>query len=416
MTICRIPIASLFLLLLAVPISGCGSHRATSPTSPAQAGAHAARLATISGADVQHVEGRTGPASFYYLDVPPNWNHDLVVYAHGITLPPDKAVGQPNYIPLRDLLLARGFAVAVSSFDVNGYALKDGFLRTHQLSGLFAARFGQPARTYLLGRSLGGIIVQRLAETFPEQYAGALSVAGVLGGSRAEVDYIGTIRVLFDYFSKGKLAVPGNALPGNVLEVPPMTEQEFGGTYAPAIVSFLSTHPDALMAIVALMGDRLEGNGPPEWVEGITLALAFQLLDDSDVLDQTHGHSSFDNSGVVYSSALLPQALLDDLNAKVERHVATPDAIAYLDHYYGATGNLLIPMLAVHNARDPQVPCWHEDLYQALVVARGHGGNLSQSEKPTFGHDKFTPDEVATAFDGLVNWVENGVKPTRPTP
>src|SRR5437870_12664927 len=121
------------------------------------------RAAWSGGA--QHVQGSIGPGALYEMDVPENWNGTLVVYAHGYIEESGAEVALPNIGYFRDPLLDRGFAVAYSSFSTNGYALKEGFLQTHQLSGLFASRFGAPCRTLLAGQSLGGIIALKLAET-----------------------------------------------------------------------------------------------------------------------------------------------------------------------------------------------------------------------------------------------------------
>ncbi len=385
---------------LALVLTGCGRLSPLAPDATPGSG-RAARVDTrAQSLSVRHFEGSTGPGSIYFLDVPEQWNHDLVVYAHGIVLPASLPIGSPNYGELRDSLLARGFAVAASSFDVNGYAVKDGFLRTHQLSGLFAAKVGPPSRTYLLGRSLGGLITQKLAETFPDTYAGSLSVSGPLCGSRSEMDYVGTVRVLFDYFFPG-------VLPGNVCQVPPT---DFSAL-VPRIAGSLMTHPDTLRTIVALMGGRLAGQSGAEYVQSIVLALGFQVLGASNVFELTHDHCSFDNANVVYTSPYVPQPVLDALNAGVARYSATPDAVAYLLKYYEPTGNLLIPMLTLHNSRDPQVPVFHEACYKALVDEKGHGDNLVQRVKPSYGHDSFSAAEIASGFQDLVGWVEGGLKP-----
>jgi pimeloyl-ACP methyl ester carboxylesterase len=50
----------------------------------------------------------------------------------------------------------------------------------------------------LLGQSLGSQIVEALAETYPDQYDGAVALCGVMGGTRRQIDYIGHIRTVFD--------------------------------------------------------------------------------------------------------------------------------------------------------------------------------------------------------------------------
>src|SRR5215831_5407974 len=175
-------------------------------------------LATVLGlaapALAEVVDGSTGPGSVYRLVRPSNWNGILVLYAHGYV-----SKDQPVGITLDDelvisLLAPRGFAVAVSSFDENGWVIKDGAQRTHQLLGLFTSKFGTPARVYVGGASMGGLIAIRMIETWPDQFAGVLPACAAAGGSTREYDYFLNVRVLFDLFYPG-------VLPGTAVDVPP---------------------------------------------------------------------------------------------------------------------------------------------------------------------------------------------------
>src|SRR4051794_21344211 len=113
--------------------------------------------ANVAGAN-QVIEGVTAGGAQYGLAMPDAWNGDLVIYGHGIVdpgLPVQLPSTQDHFSVLRDALLGRGFAVAYTSYSENGYALKDAVQRLHQLSGLFANRFGPPGKTFLVGHSLG---------------------------------------------------------------------------------------------------------------------------------------------------------------------------------------------------------------------------------------------------------------------
>ncbi|MGE5359954.1 MAG: DUF6351 family protein, partial [Bacteroidales bacterium] len=148
------------------------------------------------------IEGRTGPDSLYGLARPAAWNGDLVVYAHGI-IDVDAPIALPTANPalaaMIDGWLQAGFGVAYSSYDTNGYALKDGVQRTHQLKARFTSQFGAPRRTFLVGHSLGGLIVLMLAERYPGQYDGVLPACGVVGGTPLEIDYVGHARAVMDF-------------------------------------------------------------------------------------------------------------------------------------------------------------------------------------------------------------------------
>ena len=78
------------------------------------------RALAAGGADAklvvgpQHEEGELGPGALYAIDIPENWNGDLVLWLHGYT-PAEAAVALPS-VQLRAFLLSQGFAVAASSF------------------------------------------------------------------------------------------------------------------------------------------------------------------------------------------------------------------------------------------------------------------------------------------------------------
>lgn len=384
----------------------CGCERR--PLSPHVVSAGpAARLAVpdAAGRNVVigpvHEQGELGPGALYVIDVPGNWNGDLVLWLHGYT-PPSAPVALPN-VALRDFFLQQGYAVAASSFSENGYVVAEGTRQSHQLLGIFAARVGRPAHTFLVGASLGGIIGLKLAETYGSQIDGALLVSGVLGGSRAEVQYIGDIRVLWDRFFPG--TIPGSLfdVPGNV-------------AFDPAwVVGAISTPAGQqkfmqFLAFAAARGMRfqLSGNEP---VLATIHALGFQWTGAMDLYDRTHGHVLYDNSTVTYAAPGVPQALVDWVNAGVARYEATPDAKAFLARNYEPSGELSIPVLALHGTRDPAVPVLHADLYAAQVAAQGDGDQLVVRKRNKFGHVVYDPADIPTAFLDLVAWVKQGTRP-----
>ncbi len=134
----------------------------------------------------------------------------------------------------------------------------------------------------------------------------------------------------------------------------------------------------------------------------------FVLDAGPDLLDRTHGHGFFDNTGTAYSGSSDDAAL----NAGIDRFSATPDALGYLDHWYQPTGNIEIPVLTLHATRDPLAPMFHETAYAAMVASAGNSDLLLQRSIERFGHCGVKPNEVVDSFDDLVEWVETGVKPS----
>jgi pimeloyl-ACP methyl ester carboxylesterase len=361
-------------------------------------------------------EGEIGRGSVYRIYVPDVWNGDLVLYAHGF-----KDLDEPIVPPtaddwpaLRDALLELGYATAYSSFSENGLAVKDGAQRTHQLRGIFCSKHGTPGRTYLAGHSLGGAIAIALAEKHPQHYAGVLPMCGMIGGSRAAIDYVGNVRVLFDFF------YGSDVLPGSVLDIPDGVDL-INDVVLP-VIEAIQDDPNPALAISQIDQTPVPFRDGVELVDAFVRAIAYNYRGFSDIMGRTHGHTPFDNWDTVYSGAL-PQPVLDAANAGVERYQRAPDATAYLSHYFEPTGDLMIPALTLHTRWDPIVPIFHEDLYREAATAAGKSDLLVQRTVFEYGHCTFGPDgddpvEIAArvavmvqAFQDLVNWVENDIKP-----
>ena len=386
-------------LIVAILATSCDQHLPFTPNIEIQRGnpSASARVGrTASSEGTRHVEGGAGPGALYALDVPENWNGDLVVYAHGYTEESGAPVALPNIAYLRDPLLRRGFAFATSSFSTNGYALKEGFLQTHQLGGLFASKFGPPRRTLVIGQSLGGIIALKLAETYPHEYAGALLGCGVVGGTSEEITFIANVRVLFDQFYP-------NVLPGSLLEIPPGVD--FQTEVVPKIVGAIQKDPTGAVLMARIL--PIPFTSGPQLVESIVRELGFQFLGIDDFLGRSHGHVFFDNWDTVYTGAGVPQPVLDDLNAHVARYHSTPDAENFMKTYYQPDGNLQNPVLTLHTRWDPIVPLFNEDRFRDVVGQAGRLNLLRQETVSAYGHCTYTPEQLVAAFDELVAWVDS---------
>jgi pimeloyl-ACP methyl ester carboxylesterase len=386
---------SLLLPVAAVlSLSACAEQ---SPTAPASfAPTHATRDASSVWSSV--LTGVTGPGSQYALYMPPAWNGEVVFYAHGIrpAFAPVELPTGDGFPDVRDALGARGYAVAYSSFSENGWAVKDGAQRTHQLSGLFTSRFGAPKRSYLVGTSLGGLVVQQMAETFRGKYDGVLAMCAPLAGTKTELDWVGNVRVLFDLFYPG-------VVPGNVISVP--DDVDFDKDVQPKVIAAVMANPTGLGIIARVAQTPLAGSPPTQLLTSLIYALKYDFIGIDDFLDRTHGHSMFDNSGTTYIAAapgLLPDSVLAFINARVGRFTATPDALQYLAKYYQPTGVLSVPTVTLHSLNDPLVPFGlHEPAFGKLVSGTGSSSLLSQRTVTGFGHCTFSTSEMMDAFDAL---------------
>jgi len=385
-------------------LAACSDNLPTSPT--AQTRLSSGRLASDvapSSLWADQVEGTTANGALYALFKPVDWNGDVIYYAHGI-IDPAVAVALPigdDAGAIRDALGQQGFAIAYSSWSETGYNFKDGMQRTHQLRGLVNARFGKPKRSFLLGQSLGSEIVEALAETYPDQYDGAVAVCGVMGGTKRQLDYIGNTRTMFD------LMYP-NWLTGTSTDNVPVIPSQAQVVNA-ALAAMNGDGFAGFGKLASINETQLAGRNAPEMINTLVTALVYHARGVNDLIDRAHGHFPFDNSNTVYTSFVLPLPLMNVINTSIERYSATPDAAAWLQNNYQPTGQLRIPMLTLHNRFDPLVPFGHEAAYQQATTNAGFSANLRQRAVNNYGHCNFGAALTATTVQDLVNWVTTGV-------
>ena len=376
------------------------------------------------------VTGETGPGSTYALYMPRQWNGAVVYYAHGIRnilMEPEVSLrDQDNHQAIRDQLGAQGYAFAYSSFDENGYVVKDAAQRTHQLRGLFASQFGQPQRSLLVGHSLGGLVALDLAERFSKQYDGVASFCGVTGGTQAELDHIVNTRMLFDMYYPGLLQGAFDQIPPGY-NIDPRVDPATIGRIQSAILA----NPVGLLVIANTMQAGVEFVPDPRFalstmVQSVVTKLVFHAAGYDNLLAQTNGKFPFDNTTTAYRAAspivvpppldaLIPKALIQaqiaSLDARVPRTSGDNVALSYTDRYFTPSGALTVPTITLHNTFDPLVPYFHEPLFADRVVKAGASNLLVQRTNPGYGHCNLGVAEQVRAILDLDEWVKTGVRP-----
>lgn len=386
-------------VLIAASIGGCGKKNPASMLGPDAAKTSAVASDLLKPVSPYHLEGTLGSGALWVIDRPVSWNGDLVVYMPGYC-DPSRTPALPDITELRAGLMGRGYAVMTTSYSQTGWAVKEAVTEAHQLRGVFNSRVGTPGRTYLAAECVGALAAGMLVERFPDQYSGALLMSGVLGGAPRNLAYMGDVRVLFDTFYPG-------ILPGRVDMTPP-------GTDVTAVLAAarhaMDMDPIALHVIDALARMMPEHMDGPELEETILNGLKWQMNEANDLTARSNGHNWYDNHDFVYSGPL-PDALVAYVNANVARYTATPDAIAYQQHYGTLTGHLLVPVVTLHNNWDPEVPESNLDCYYDCVNASGDLDHLMQHRVLRYGHENYTMAERLEAFDDLTSWVETGTQP-----
>jgi pimeloyl-ACP methyl ester carboxylesterase len=384
--------------LVAAATVGCDqapSSPSSSFASHEDATTQARQVITSYSDGVTRYEGVTGGENLFAFYVPDGWNGDLVLYAHGFidAASPLELPTNDNIEAVRDRIVSDGFAFAYPSYRENGLAIKDGGWSTRQIAVLFRAVVGEPNHTWLMGHSLGGLIAVELAEKHPGEFDGVLTLAGMIGGTSQQLDYVGSVRILFDFFYPG-------VLPGTVLEVP---EDLSVDQVIAAVVPAVMADPNGAFVISQLL--CMPAPTDEALVQSLVTALAFNVRGINDVLERTHGECPIDNMDTVYDTdnPMVPPEVLAAVNALVPRYDRTDAAEAELRRNYEPSGDLEIPMIAVHRAWDPTVPVCSAARYEQLVTDQGSEGLFELRSVHEYGHASFGEDVVATALSDLIS-------------
>jgi len=339
----------------------------------------------------------------YQIEVPDNWNGDLVLYAHGFRgAGLELTVSMPR---IRAHLVANGYAWAATSYSKNGYDVKQGVKDTHALGERFNGLVGHPVRTYITGHSMGGHITGVAIEQYPRAYAGALPMCGVMGDNE-----------LFDYFLDYNLVA--QALAGVQAEFP------FPADYQTAVVPVVraalgAAYPNGLNAQgLKLRGVTQNISGGPRPGFNTSFAVWGNFLFTVGVTGGDIGVAPGnvqDNRDTVYQIDADPALSPDEteLNAAVLRVTVDPqgrhpNGIANVP---SISGRLPIPVLSLHTIGDLFVPFSMEQLYARRVAEQGASERLVSRAYRDHNHCGFAVQEEEAAFAALVNWVVNGDKP-----
>jgi pimeloyl-ACP methyl ester carboxylesterase len=338
----------------------------------------------------------------YRIEVPTMWNGGLVLYAHGY-----RGEGPDIFVsdsPLREHLIANGYAWAASSYRGNSYRPDWGVDDTLALRARFIERYGEPRWTMLHGQSMGGHILVASLEQHPDVYQAALAECGVVTGI-GEFDYLAAYTAAADYLSGvGLLSAPDAATFAKVIEEQFLPTMGKPGDYTERGLQFdsvvkyltggdLAFHEQGLAQFYTRDLSRFgePAAAPPS-------APARRAL-------STRGVSFVVDPGLGISSA--------ELNSGVRRFDSAPGARS-LDNdpvFADFTGKIEVPVLSIHNTGDAFVPFKFEQDYRRKTLASGTGELLVQRAIRRAGHCNFSANERNQAFDDLVLWLEHGIQP-----
>ena len=368
----------------------------------------------------------------WIADVPDHWNRTILLYSHGYTPGPDNPPRNSPNQPTADALLARGYALAGSSYSRPGWALATA--ADDQLATLAAVRavVGPPRHVIAVGTSMGGLVTGQLAQRAGRDVDGALATCGIMGGG---ID-------LHNSQLDGLHALNQLLLPGRQVKLVRFA------SLAEAVAT-VQTLTDAVQqaqataqgrARIALASALLQ---MPGWYAGLPKPAASDyaaqeagqyrgLIDGLfrfetgrfDVEQSAGGNISW-NAGVDYRRLLARSHRADqvralyrraglDLRADVRLLTATADitpdpaAVAWTTRTSTLDGSLRMPVLTIHTTNDPLVAVEHEEEYAEDVRHAGDGGLLRQAYTDHPGHCTFTTAELVAGVETVRARIEAG--------
>ncbi|MDR7191975.1 alpha/beta hydrolase family protein [Luteimonas terrae] len=321
----------------------------------------------------------------YRVEIPVDWNGELVVLLHGYE---PRGVSRADPWPANEatpLFLARGYAVAESGYASQGWAVADAIADSERLRAHVAERHA-PRRSWLVGFSMGGQIALASMERHGAAYDGALSLCGANVPATQVFDDALRSLVAFDYF------FPDAGLPGAGLsdpDAPPLNDLPADQI---ALMQTVGTALASDLAAAATLAQALEVPA-----DGLVGALGLHALLLREMTARAGG-LPVDNRETIYSG------FGDDaaFNAGVRRYSADAEAVTYLAGVADLRGTIGKPLVLRYNQEDPTIPPRYHGVYPALAAEAGRADLVTVMPPAGEGHCAFAPEQMLEAFDLLL--------------
>ena len=355
-------------------------------------------------------DGLQASGAVYRICMPPVWNGDLMVYAHGY-VPSTRPVGLPEDqldLPgvgrIDTIITNQGYAFATTSYSVNGLAVVPAQADLIDLVSVFEQKKGPADKVLLAGVSEGGLIAALLAERTPSVFDGVLALCGPYGSFAGQVDYIGDFRVLFDYYFPGLMPPTPVDIPDSLLAT--WETETYSTTIKPVIDD--PANSATVAELLNVGGVAYSPSDPATRERSVERMLWYNVYGTDDAAVKLGGQP-FNNQNPlrVYRGSSDDTAL----NAAVARFEAAPAALLNMAAQYQTSGRIKIPVVTLHTALDPVVPIWHQTQFTAQVQAAGASSLYVAYQDPGYGHCAFNPLQVLSAFNKLIVMVDQVLKP-----
>ncbi|WP_251978435.1 alpha/beta hydrolase family protein [Salinicola avicenniae] len=360
--------------------------------------------------------GQDTHGAYYWIAIPADWNHKLVLHSHGGPRPNAPRPDDPLDIDLRqyEVMVREGYAWAGSSYRRGGYGVRMAAEDTDYLRQLFVARFGRPDRIYLHGQSWGGNVAAKAMELYGEapdgrrRYDGALLTSGVLGGGTQAYQFRADLRAVYQYYCANHPYPdePQYPLWEGLPEGSDMTPDQLnarveactGVDRPPEQRSVLQQQTlDNIVGVIRIPAATLKAH----------MRWSTFLFRDM-VEERLGGASPFSNRQVRYRGSSNDDAL----NRGISRFDEDAKAVEQLGDDAELSGAADIPTVTMHAIDDPIIFVENEWLYRRARQDSGTADSLVQIYTDEAEHSKLSTPQYAAALEALDRWVERQEKPT----
>jgi hypothetical protein len=394
------------------------------------AGAVGAQTTSASAATTTSYSGTLADSAQWIGQVPAAWNGTVLLYSHGFG--PLTAADAPSAGSAAQLL-AQGYALVGSSYDVNGSwwaldtAVSDQF---GSLTAFLAASGLHPRRTVAVGTSMGGLINSLIDQESYGRVQGAVTFCGLVAGG---VD-------LNNYQLNAEYAMT-QLLPGaagvQIRDYASMAAGSTAGAELSAAVASAQTSAAgqariALSAALLNETDWTTGAAPPaagdypgqelQEEEMLTSGQLSFIESGRYMISLAEGGDSGYNIGVDYGALIRQSPYYRQIKALYKAAGLNLGAdIATLDEHESYapegnslrrtqatsvnTGRLQVPELDVHTVSDQLAPTPFEATYAQRVALAGSSPLLRQVYANAIGHCNFTDADMVAAIDAMNNVV-----------
>ncbi len=348
------------------------------------------------------VEGETAGGAFYKIAVPDGWTpaDGLVIWNHGFDL--SDPAPSPDLGPLVDVQLSEGYAVAASSYRLNGWAVFKTNKDLKSLVSTFSAQFGEPERIILTGASLGGAVTAHAIEKAKlPNVVGAYMFCGAVGGSR-NWDGAFDLRMLYDVVCQD---VPEAQLAGGAtgLEKNSALSQLEILEAVNACTGVALPKKQRTKAQKRNLNQLIELSNLPENFIETDMIFATQAMNDL-IFDKgkLKGKQGLGNANVDYGD--------DEINDTIQRVEAKRKPKRKLAKSFTPSGRVGdVKIISIHTDGDGLVIVENQSEYASVVPPENLTVGIAVESTPS--HCGFGLSEVLSGWQALGQWLATDAQP-----